>query len=423
MSDRQDSKIRWYASNGLVNLTDLIAKRAATRAARVVLRDHKSGVELTVSRTGRKTWGARVRVDSKQHRVSLGEWPTVTFADARAELETKRKELSAGGRRAQRVVAKETVADLVEIFRKRHLSKKAATTRRDWDRMLTQRVLPGIGEKRLRDVQRRDLIEIIESTYDDITSKREGAKGIEANRLRTLLSNLFNFALDRDLVAANPATRLPFPAEEKPRDVVPTDAQLVALWGACENRNGLSDGLALAYQIAVVTTQRIGAILAAQRRELDLEAAEWTIPADDGRKSRKPRTVPLSPLAVSLWRQAIKTSGATVAADFVFPAGVSTTNVPHLQVRSQAASFGLLRKRCRGIGAMSIHDCRRAFRSRASKLAIPGDVAERLMGHIVGGKVERTYDAHDYMPEMRAAAEAWSSFLENLQDKQDVTSR
>jgi site-specific recombinase XerD len=78
--------------------------------------------------------------------------------------------------------------------------------------MFENEIRPSWGERRVKDVSRRDVRALIET-------KAEKAP-IMANRLLATASTLFNFALDREWCEANPAARLKKPGEEGRRERV-----------------------------------------------------------------------------------------------------------------------------------------------------------------------------------------------------------
>jgi integrase len=67
----------------------------------------------------------------------------------------------------------------------------------------------------------------------------------------------------------------------------------------------------------------------------------------------------------------------------------------------------LMRQACKeaGIPDLRPHDCRRTFRSFASSVGTPFDIAERMIAHKVGSAASRAYDRYDHHIEMRAAWE------------------
>lgn len=406
---------RFYATSQTVNMTETMAERAATRTGRVTLRDEKSGVELIVSKTGSKTWTARVRAAGKQHRLSLGSFPDQSYADAVAALSTAKADLSAGGQRASQVVAKDTMDELVGLFRKRHLPTLAATTQREYQRYLNLHIIPRLGSRKLRDIERADLIALIDEVHDGIVARDENAVGTEANRVAALLGKLFTFAVDRSKISASPAVRLPKPAEEATRQITLTDEQLRALWTET-SRAGITTSAAVAIRLALVTGQRIGAVAAATLGELDLDNGVWLIPGEDGRKSDSARPVPLSDMAVNLWRRAIEASDCKAAAAPVFPAGRGDEGT--LRVDSLDTAHARIRKQSAALAGTTLHDLRRTMRTRCAQLGLEAGNVKRLIGHVVGSKVDRTYDTWHYMPQMRHVADIWAAELRATLSKQ-----
>jgi Arm DNA-binding domain/Phage integrase family len=59
------------------------------------------------------------------------------------------------------------------------------------------------------------------------------------------------------------------------------------------------------------------------------------------------------------------------------------------------------------------HDLRRVVRSNLSALGIPDHIAEAVLGHGRKG-LARVYDQHKYLPEVRAALEAWAVKLQSI---------
>jgi integrase len=62
-----------------------------------------------------------------------------------------------------------------------------------------------------------------------------------------------------------------------------------------------------------------------------------------------------------------------------------------------------------------LHDLRRTMRTRLSSLRVPDAVAEMVIGHGRKG-IQRVYDQHTYLPEMREALDAWAARLRGIVD-------
>jgi integrase len=60
-----------------------------------------------------------------------------------------------------------------------------------------------------------------------------------------------------------------------------------------------------------------------------------------------------------------------------------------------------------------LHDLRRTARSLMSRAGVNPDVAERCLGHAIGG-VRGVYDRHKFVEEMRDAFEALATQIERI---------
>ena len=112
------------------------------------------------------------------------------------------------------------------------------------------------------------------------------------------LRKLFNWALESDLIAANPCAGVKPRAPEKSRDRVLNDAELKALWRAAEAMKGQFGPIV---QLLILTGQRREEVGGMRWSEVDLDGKLWTLPASRVKNKRK-HTVPLSEAAIEIIR-------------------------------------------------------------------------------------------------------------------------
>jgi integrase len=62
----------------------------------------------------------------------------------------------------------------------------------------------------------------------------------------------------------------------------------------------------------------------------------------------------------------------------------------------------------------TLHDIRRTVRTGLSKLGVRPDIAERVIGHSVGGKLGETYDLYSYRDEKLQVLKAWETYVSDL---------
>ncbi len=66
-----------------------------------------------------------------------------------------------------------------------------------------------------------------------------------------------------------------------------------------------------------------------------------------------------------------------------------------------------------GVTGVRLHDLRRTARTLLSRAGVNSDVAERCLGHTIGG-VRGVYDKHNFHAEMLAAYEKLAALIENI---------
>jgi integrase len=70
-----------------------------------------------------------------------------------------------------------------------------------------------------------------------------------------------------------------------------------------------------------------------------------------------------------------------------------------------------------GVTGYTLHDLRRSARSLMSRAGVPADIAERCLGHVMGG-VRGTYDRYEYRDEKAQAFEALATLIDRIVNPQ-----
>lgn len=211
------------------------------------------GFGVRVSPAGRKSWIIMYRFHGRVRRVTIGPYPYVSLADARARAKAVVTQVFQGTdpaaiKAAERLA--ETFAQLAEEYLERHAKPRKRTWRED-ERILKRELLPHWGKMKAKEVTRRDVRLLIDRVVE---------RGVTtyANRIFALERKVFNFGLQRDIVDANPCQGLPQPAPEHRRDRVLSESELAVLWKEFEAERPL---VAASYKLRLLTAQRGGEIL------------------------------------------------------------------------------------------------------------------------------------------------------------------
>jgi integrase len=158
------------------------------------------------------------------------------------------------------------------------------------------------------------------------------------------------------------------------------------------------DVAAQALRFIVLTGCRLGEAIKATWDEVDLNAAEWTIPPSR-MKGRREHRVPLSPQAVGLLNELYR--------EEVNPHLFISTRTPGAHVVESTLTIAL---RNAGYKA-TIHGFRSCFKTWAEEQThFPGLVIELSLAHKVGSAVENAYRRGDVIVKRRRLMEAWAKY-------------
>jgi integrase len=369
-----------------------------TPAKRVEYFDENvTGLALRVTESGAKSWTVLYRHRGRLRRLTLGSVDVLTLAQAR---ERARDELYAANKGADPATVKqsgrraETIGDLATLY----IDKWARPRKRSWkaDRnLLDRKVLPKWRHRAIVDIKRTDVRQLVEGVA-------EAGAPVVANRVAALLSKMFSFALDRDLIEVSPATRIPRPGREQARDRVLSDAEIRLLWMAWD---ALPEPMAAFYRLRLLTAQRGGEVANMRWQDVDLESCWWTIPAAVS-KNKLAHRVPLNDSAAAILASLL----TKAAKDQVFVLGAwQRVNGAGARGRRQranaAATFPV--EDFRG------HDLRRTAASLMASGGIPRLTISKILNH-VERTVTAVYDRHSYDPEKLAALTWWDTKLGSI---------
>ena len=381
-----------------------------TTGDRIELRDNRvKGLSLRVTPASAKTWCVtyRRKGDGQKQRITIGPYPEYSLENARTDAQQILAEVARGNdpalkrRNLQKSITFQTLVDLYSEKFSRF--NKSQIVQRDDMLKLKKDVLPSLGRKRIEDMDKAHVVEIV----DKIMAR---GSGVTANRTLALIKAIFNWALSEELVQTNPAARIRRRYREYPRDRVLTDQELQYTWHELE-RAAISKPLVIALQLAIVTGQRIGTIVGMELPELDLNriAPTWTVPSMRT-KNRELCQVPLTNFAVRLIKRAITLSNDGL---YVFPSPKGGG-----PMHSKAATRAITR--CRPnflIPHFTTHDFRRTCASGMARLGVTPYVISLVLDHTSATQntiTNAVYVKYCFDKEKRAALQAWSDHLQKV---------
>lgn len=400
-----------------VKLTDrFIAGAKSGSAAQADYFDEGTpGLALRVSSAGRKAWSFVFTSpkDGRRARLSLGSYPAVSLADARARAIEARGHLAEIPPRDPRDVRRAevdgamTVKDLTDSYMEKHIRptrRSAAET----ERRFAKNITPVIGSVRLADLHKRDINRVV----DPILARESP---VEAARTFEDLRAMLRWAVRRGDLDRNPMEGMGKPSKAEARERVLSDEEIRVFWNGLPKALARSKACQRILKLCLLTGQRVGEVAGMTRVELDLAKVIWTIPAARS-KNGHTHAVPLSDAALDIVREALKEAGEK--AEYVFPNPEGDGSLPAAAVArtvTRAAKADPERPFGRfGIARFTAHDLRRTAVSKMAELG----VAPIVLGHVINhrsvtkaGLTLAVYSRYDYAKEKREALELWAKHL------------
>ena len=271
-------------------LTEKTVSALKPKSKRYEVRDvHLPGFGVRVSKGGRKTFFNCYRYGVEQRRDTLGVYPRVTLAKARAKaLESLRlidEGIDPAKTRRQSIM---TVDQAVDDFIRQY-AKPRNKNWRETSNVLKREFVARYRHRDIKLIDRRDILEIIDAAV-------ERGASYQANRIHSMIRKMFNWFVERGIVERSPIIGMKAPTRERSRDRVLHDDEIKLLIGACKEEAYPFGPFTL---LLLATAQRRSEVANMRWSQIDRENAIWEIPAQLS-KNGKPHQVPLNDFALSV---------------------------------------------------------------------------------------------------------------------------
>jgi integrase len=355
-------------------------------------------------------WRFRYQRDKRDRLMSLGPYPAVSLAAARKAADELRTQLKNGIDPAER----RKVRKAASIEEREHtfgsvgaemLESKDSTARRTAvrDRWL-YKLLRGLHSRPIAQLTTPEIVKVLR-TIQDTGDRRE-----TAHRCARLMTRVCRFAVQSGYATVNPAADLRGalkPVKTESHAAITDPKDLGRLLAYIHNYDLIGHAtVAAALKMAPYVFTRPGELRQAEWSEIDLDKAEWLLPASK-MKMRRPHLVPLATQVVEL----LKTQRVlTGAGRYVFPG----RNNPHRPLSDAA-----LGKALKMLEITSAVHTAHGFRATAStllngELHFDSAIIELQLAHVKADKVAAIYDRAQRLPERRAMMQRWADYLDEL---------
>lgn len=350
------------------------------------------GLAFRISAGGSRSFTFRFRdpKTGKESRITLGRYPAIGLAKARALVNQARVAISEGRnpayekKRRRATSASRLFSAVADQYVQTYARQKKRSSEQDeW--ILNKHVKPRLGDMLADEIREADIIELTRPLV-------EAGKLVMANRVFSCVRSVFNVMNIRP----NPCWGLSRPGgKEESSDRVLSDDEIRAVWRLCV-LEPVSERTGKALRLILLTGARPGEVAGMRRSELskpDSDEALWTIPAARV-KNKRTHLVPLS-------RQA-RDIIATLPGEVLFPNNRGEPIHPHALATAMARMIEHHKMQSMIHDPASPHDLRRTVGTRMSALGVPKEDRDAVLNHKAKG-VSGVYDRYERLAEKRAA--------------------
>jgi integrase len=364
---------------------------------------------LEVRPSGVKSWRVRYRLLGRAMKTNVGRFPQVGLTEARRKrteiLEAARAGLSlAEAERRQK--AKELRGATVYQFGERYMRDIVKDARKNPDavrRMLDRDVYPALDDKLMSSVTVDDLRELI-------FARKDAGRKQAALALRDLLKRLWDYAVVRGVVSANPVLAIPrkYIAKASRRRRALSVLEIGEFIYRIKSSR-LKRTLKCALQLILLTLVRKSELRLARWQDIDLKSGEWRIPPEHT-KNREPHIVYLSTGARQILVELMNDwpDRAPKPKQHVIPSPWSRT-----QPIAESTLNGALKRISQGMQHFTVHDLRRTAATLLNDGGFESDVVEKALNHTLPG-VKGVYNLAQYSEQRKTMLQNWADKVEDL---------
>jgi len=358
------------------------------------------GLYFRKTDSGSGLWTVRYTIHGKRREMTIGQYPTLTLANATAKAIQIKNDVKEGldplAEAKRPDMAKITIVN--ELFDDWYTNDIEPRLKHPGipKRVYKKDIAPLIGELALVRVTPMDVRAIIEKVV------RSGRKTV-ANDTLMYCKQLFRHGIRLGLIIHNPAEAFNVHHAggiEQSRSRALNVEEIAKVFIAFRNHsNQFVRENYLSAAILLVLGVRKGELIGAKWIEFDIDNAIWDMPSERS-KTGVAISVPLPDVVIEWLKELhVRASGS----EYIFPNRKRDSKRGHISPDTLNAGIAkMFRENKLTVEHFTVHDLRRTCRSLLASLGVSGHVAERCLNHKLKN-VEGIYDRYDYLPERKEA--------------------
>jgi integrase len=367
---------------------------------RIWFDDTVPGFGLRVRQAGSRSWIFQYKIGRTTRRLVIGSASAIKVAQAREiaaqhHAAVKLGRDPAAEKRTQVERASHTFGGLVE----RYLGRQRGELRQGSFREVSRHL----------ETHSRPLHALPVDTVDQrivagrLASIETSSGAVTANRVRATMSAMFTWGMKEGLVRANPAM-LTNKRQEKPRDRVLTDNELLLVWQALGDSQ-----YGVIVKLLMLTGQRASEIAGLRWDEIDPERNVIALPGSRTKNGR-PHEIPMAATVRSLLLSQPRVDDR----DLLF--GKGSGPFSGFSRRKDALDAHITKLNGKALAPWVLHDLRRTAATRMADIGIAPHIIEAVLNHVSGhkGGVAGIYNRAQYGAEKAQALARWDEHIASV---------
>lgn len=385
-------------------LTDTQVRNAKPQAKDFKLFDG-GGLFLLVTPTGGKLWRLKYRFGGREKLLSFGAYPQISLAAARQKRDESKSQIAngidPGEAKKDEARSVETFETLAREWLSRQETAWTPKHKETVEARLGTYIYPHLGTRPVGEITAPELLGVL---------RKIEAKGTfeTAHRVKQICGQVFRYGVGKGVCEHDPSAGLrgQLAAKPKPKHMAAiTDPKETAgLLRAIDDYSGTLI-IKCALRLAPLVFVRPGELRHMEWKEIDFDAALWTIPAEK-MKMRKTHAVPLSRQSLAIIEEIRPLTGE---GRFVFPsARTSIRPISNMAINAALRRMGFTKEEMTGHG----------FRSTASSLlheaGWDSNLIELQLAHRDTNTIRAIYNRAERLEERRKMMQEWADYLDAL---------
>lgn len=400
-------------------LNDLKIKRLKPTDKMYRVADH-SGLCLEIRTTGSKIWRYRYRHLNTAKMVTIGKYPEISLAYARAKTLEYREQLEKGidpseYKKNEKILAIQTKQETFQFVAEEYLEFKKSVKSAEWlslrNRYLPKDIYPVLAKLPIKTITSLHIRTVLDNAIQRIQKSGRGTGATKGNLIRQIMCEVMQYAIMTSRIETDPTYALRgYLSRPDVQHAQPVDKEDIAkLLSAIPNSKS-SQSVKNALKSAIYTMLRTIEIRRSKKEFIDFENRIWTIPLvskadlDAGHRNMKKNRTHVIPLSNQMMMILKEQFALYPESSYIFPGTDRYSMIGKTTLNNTIKSMGLPH--------VTMHDFRATASTQLHEANFNSDWIELQLAHVKGDRTRASYDHAKWLDGRREMMQVWADMVD-----------